>query len=123
MSLDDFQATYVTLREEDGVTFVTFTLPELTDDENVEQLGHELFAVVEQYDRKRVVLDMRNVEFVTSAILGKLITLHRKLHRADGTLAICNLREAVYDTMLTSRLVEYFHVAEDVPAAVEMLKS
>ena len=57
----------------------------LTEDVNLEQFGHELFALVEQFGCRRVVVNLKEVRMVTSAGLGKMITLHRKMHRHQGT--------------------------------------
>jgi anti-anti-sigma factor len=64
---------------------------------------------------------MRIVEFVTSSVLGKLITLHRRLHRHDGKMVICNLWGEVESVMETSKLDMYFNLTPDVESAVVML--
>ena len=117
----EFHPRYFTLDERDGVTVVAFTSSHLTDEENIEQLGHEMFALVEQFNCRRVVVSLAPVEFLTSSVLGKLITLHRRLHRQNGRLAICDIRPPVADVLHTSRLISYFSTCLDVDSAVAML--
>ena len=90
----------------------------LTEDVNLEQFGHELFALVEQFGCRRLIVDLHEVRVVTSAGLGKMITLHRKMHRHGGTVVFCQLQEAVEEVLHTSRLITYLHVAPDVAAAL-----
>jgi anti-sigma B factor antagonist len=90
----------------------------LTEEENIEQLGRELFALVEQYDCRKVVLDLAAVSYATSSVLGKMISLHRKLHRNEGRLVMCSVRDELRRVLQSSRLIDYFHVADDLESAL-----
>ena len=122
MSLADFHPNYLSLQEHDDVVVATVTLPHLTDEENTDLLGHEMFALVDQFNCLKVVVSLARVEYATSSVLGKMISLHRKLHRKGGMLVICDLSEAVTTALQTSRLLDYFNVAGDTDAAIAMLR-
>jgi anti-sigma B factor antagonist len=118
VSLSEFEPVYITLEQEGDVCIVRFVLSQLRDDENIEQMGRELFALVEQYGSRKVVLSLAGVEYITSSVLGKMITLHRKLHRGHGMLVICEIPEHVAEILRSSRLLTYFNVADTREAAV-----
>jgi anti-sigma B factor antagonist len=122
VSLSEFAPTYLELAHDGDVTIARFTIPRLSEDENIERIGHELFLLVEQYDRRKVVLNLHEVEYLTSSALGKLITLHRKLHRQQGRLVICHMLPEVEEVMRSSRLIDYFNTAHDVAGAVAALQ-
>ncbi len=122
MSLTEFQPTYIAVRKQDDFAVVTFTVAYLDDEENIQQLGNELFTLVEQFGFRKLIISMADVEFFTSSVLGKLISLHRKLHRRQGKLAICDLRDPVPSVMRTSKLMEYFTITENIDEAIETLK-
>lgn len=122
MPLPD-QPIYVKLQEHGDVLVVGFTMRMLNDEENIEQLGQELFSLVEQSNWLKLVLDMTNVEYVTSSVLGKLITLHRKLHRNKGKLVLFGLSPGVDSILRTAKLLTYFSVAESCDAAIAQLAS
>jgi anti-sigma B factor antagonist len=105
----------------DDIVIVGVGVKLLTEDVNLEHFGHELFALVEQFGCRRVVVNLKEVGMVTSAGLGKMITMHRKMHRHQGTVIFCHLQEAVEDVLTTSRLITYLQVAPDVPAALAAL--
>ena len=92
-----------------------------TEDVNLEHFGHELFALVEQFGCRRVIVNLNEVRMVTSAGLGKMITMHRKMHRHKGTVVFCRLTEAVENVLKTSRLITYLQVAADVDGALAAL--
>ena len=46
-----------------------------------------------------VALDLANVEYVTSTILGHLVALNKRLHGAGGRLTLENVRPAVREIL------------------------
>lgn len=121
MSAREFRPAYIAVNTDDDVSTVRFMLSNLTDEENIELLGHELFTLVDQMGCRKIILNMEHVRYMTSSVLGKLISLHRKLHRSDGRLVICNIGEELDQIMSASRLNQYFHMADDLNAANAML--
>ncbi len=108
--LSGFQPRYFSFAEQGDVVVVTFSMSHISDEDNIEDLGHELFGLVEQFNCRKVVLNMGAVEYVTSSVIGKLITLHRKLHRSEGQLVISDLTPGVSEVLQAARLLNYFNV-------------
>jgi anti-sigma B factor antagonist len=65
------------------IAVVNFVDKKILDEQNIQMIGDDLFRLVDELGRRKVLLNFGNVEFMSSAALGKLITLHRKL-RAKG---------------------------------------
>ncbi len=122
MSLAEFQPKYLQIHEVGDIAVASFTVSRLDDEANIEELGQELFAIVDKFGCRKLVLSLAVVEYVTSSVLGKLISLHRRLHRGAGTLVISNLTEGVKDVMRASRLLNYFNIAEDEAEGIQTLK-
>jgi anti-sigma B factor antagonist len=117
-SLNEFHPAYFRLEAVDDVAIARFHVVRLAEDQNIEQLGQDLFALLEQYNCLKVILSLKSVEYLTSAVLGKFITLHRKMHRSQGRLFICDLRPEVREVMRTSRLLDYYNVTDTVDQAL-----
>ena len=69
------------------VAVVNFVDKKILDEQNIQMIGDDLFRLVDELGRRKVLLNFKNVEFMSSAALGKLITLHRKLQAVQGKLA------------------------------------
>lgn len=121
MSLSEFSPQYLRLEERGDVLVAAVEAPFLTEDMNLEQFGHELFALVDQLGFRKLVVSMSKVRMVTSGGLGKMITVHRKMHRQKGTIVFCDLQEAVTEILDTSRLITYLCVTADVESALKSL--
>jgi len=121
MLLSDFTSQYLEIEEKDGVACVQFKDDRLTDEDNIERIGRELFALTDQYHCQKVILNLTDLKMLTSSVLGKMITLHRKLHRNEGKLVLCNAGDYVTEVLKTSRLHDYFNVVDDQSAALKLL--
>jgi len=123
MGLADFHPRYLKVTEHDDILVVRFAVSRINDEENIEDLGHELFLLPDQYGFQKIVLNMAGVEYITSSVVGKMITLHRKLHRNRGKMVISDLTPGVQDVLDASRLLSYFTHCEAEAAAIAVLRS
>jgi len=105
----------------DQGTLVAMTRQRLTDEENLEQLDSDFATLTDKLQLRQIILDLGTVEFMTSAAIGKLISLHRRLKREEGRLVLCSLQPEVQGTLGTSHLLDYFTIAESSEAATSQL--
>lgn len=103
----------VELSEVEDVTVVRFLDRKLLDAANIQELGDELFGLVERDKRKRLLLNFSNVEFLSSAALNKLIILDKKVKTNNGKLKLCNLRPEILEVFAITRLNQLFDIADD----------
>ena len=94
------------------VSVVQFKDRKILDESNIQEMGRELFGLVDQ-NRIRVLLNFMNVEFLSSAALGKLITLDKKIKTAKGQLKLSNIRPEIYEVFAITRLNKLFDIHED----------
>jgi len=78
-----------------GVTVVSFVDHKILDAANIQELGDELFDLVERDGIKSMVLNFGNVEFLSSAALNKLIILDKKVKSNTGQLRLCQLKPEI----------------------------
>lgn len=123
MGLADFHPRYFSVTEDGDVAVLTFGVSHINDEENIEELGHEMFALSDQFGFRKIVLNMGGVQYITSSVVGKMITLHRKLHRSHGRLVLCELTPGVEEVLSASRLLNYFTHMKAQEQAVDFLNS
>ena len=102
-----------------GVTVVRFVDRKILDEANIQELGKELFALVEEENRKSLLLNFSNVEFLSSAALGKLITLDKKVKAHSGKLKLCNIRPEIYEVFAITKLNKLFDIRDDEAAGLD----
>lgn len=102
----------VEVSEVGDVTVVRFVDRKILDAANIQDLGDELFALVERENRQKLLLNFANVEFLSSAALNKLIVLDKKVKASGGLLKLSDLAPEIYDVFVITRLNQLFDIKE-----------
>ncbi len=103
------------------VTVVTFADSKIIDSDEIQELGQELYDLVERDNHRRFVLNFSNVEFLSSAALGKLINFEKKVQGVKGDLILTNIRPEIYEVFAITRLTKLFTIKDDEADALAML--
>ncbi len=103
----------MSVNEVGTVSVVHFKDKKILDEGNIQELGQELFALVEDNGCKALLLNFSDVEFLSSAALGKLITLDRKVKENGGKLKFSNIRPEIYEVFVITKLHKLFDIKDD----------
>jgi anti-sigma B factor antagonist len=74
------------------------------DEASTEQIGEQLFRLVEELGRCRLHLEFGNVTYLTSSTLGMLLLLHKKLQTVGGGLVLTNMLPQIYEIFAITNL-------------------
>jgi anti-sigma B factor antagonist len=103
----------VHVSEVGDVTVVRFRDNKIIEDINIQELGQELFQLIEAESRKKLLLNFSSVDFLSSAALGKLITLDKKVKANGGVLKLSNIRAEIYEVFAITKLNRLFDIKDD----------
>ena len=92
----------------DGVTVVRLAGPKLVID-----ASGPLYGLVDEGGHRKLLLDFAEVRFLSSAALGVLITLKRKVDAAGGQLKLCRLAPDLLELFRLTRMQELFAIHGD----------
>lgn len=101
------------VNEVGDITVVHFRDQKIIEDLGIQELGQELNRLVEVENRKKLVLNFSSVDFLSSAALGKLITLDKKMKAKSGKLKLCNIRPEIYEVFAITRLNRLFDIKDE----------
>lgn len=99
------------------VLVVNFVDRKILDEQNIQIIGEQLFGLVDQ--NPKILLNFSNVEYLSSAALGKLIALNKKVKAADGRLILCSIDPAIYEVFELTRLDQILKIEEDEQKALQ----
>ena len=102
----------IVVEEIGEVTVASFTDKKILDEANIQVIGDQLFNIVDEDGKTKVVLDFTNVEYLSSAALGKLITLDKKVKAARGKLRLCCIRPEILEVFEITRLNKLFEICD-----------
>ena len=81
---------HLRLESIDGVTVVSFVDTKIVTEENIQEVGDQLYSLVEDEGHRQLLLNFGNVQYLSSAALGKLINLKKKVGAVKGKLKLCD---------------------------------
>ena len=108
----------IEVSENGDVTVVRFVDRKIIDEANIHQLGQELYSLVEQEKKRDVLLNFSAVEFLSSAALGKLINLEKKVKDRGGRLKLSNIRPEIFEVFAITKLNRIFDIKDDEAEAI-----
>ena len=101
------------------IAVIRFVDRRILDATNIEELGDELFELVEQQGRKKLLINFTDVEFLSSAALNKLIILDKKVKTNDGKLVLSDLRPEIVEVFAITRLDQLFTIESSEKGALD----
>jgi len=111
----------MTVAYADQATIVTFTDERILEEKEVRELEQALASLIEQADGIALVLDFSNVRFMSSAVLGLLIKVSKRVYEHGGKLALCAIGPRIYEIFKITRLTKIFDISKNAEAAVKRL--
>lgn len=103
--------------EQDGLSVVSFRDASILDVVTIQKIGRELYELIENDARKKVVLDFVDVRFLSSQALGVLLTLRRKADKAGSKVALARVRPELARVFKITNLDKLFAFYDDVEQA------
>lgn len=100
------------------VTIVNFQDSSMLDTASLEQTGAELYELVDNKNRRKLILDFTKVQFLSSSALGVLINLRKKMTAIKGDLVICGLRKDLMKVFELTSLTKMFKFCPDEEKAL-----
>ncbi len=104
------------------VTIVSFMDKKILDEANIQEIGDELTQLVTKDHRIKLLLNFENVEYLSSAALGKLISLHKRVREHSGQLKLCSIRPEIYEVFKITKLNLLFEIYDDEELALKTFK-
>ena len=111
-------ATMLT-RSEGDVLIAYFQDVRIIDESRIESLGNELIELLNQTPHDRIILNFQNVGFMSSAMIGKLISFGKKCREKSVALRITNITENVAEVFKLMRLEKVFDIDPDEETALD----
>jgi anti-sigma B factor antagonist len=101
----------------DGILTIVFDDPRILEETKLEQLGADLIDMLNKTSEERVILDFRNVKFMSSSMLGKLVQVHKKATEFKAKLKLCSIDPEIRQVFKITKLDKLFDIEADEAAA------
>jgi anti-sigma B factor antagonist len=96
---------HFTVQTIEKFSVVEFRTPSLMDALLLEEIGQELYRLVDEEDRRRLVLDFEKVQYLSSQAIGIVLQLNKKLSALKNSkLVLCGVGPKLMELLRITRL-------------------
>ena len=115
-------STHFTVQPIEKFTVIEFKTPSLMDPVILEEIGQELYRLVDAEDKRRVILDFEKVQYLSSQAIGIVLTLNKKLSALKNSkFVLCGVGPKLLELLKITRLDRILTIKPTQKEAVKVL--
>jgi len=95
----------------------------ISGDAWVTTLHDQFEKIIEKVNPPHALLNMAQVEHLSSAVLGELISISRKIRNADGQFCLAGVQPGVAEIFAITRLDQSFRIHSNPEEALKAMAS
>ena len=103
------------MRTADGVTILDATSGKVALSQQIEEVSRVL---IREGSIPQVVINLADIQLVTSSFIAGLVALHRRVCAANGKMVVCRLRPVVKETLHGAKLDKLLNIADSEQEAL-----
>ena len=111
-------SSHLRIKRTDGIAMVEFADRKILEELSIQEIGDELAQLVEAEPGIKLLLNFRNVDHLSSAALGMLITLNRKVQEHSGMLKLSDISRQIFEVFKITKLNRVFDIHETSEQAI-----
>jgi anti-anti-sigma factor len=120
----------IATRYEEGILVIEVLPTRLSEEPQVFALRDEMVSAIGQSASDDVIIDMKNVEYLTSIALLPFVSIRSAAEQRGGRVVLCRPAEIVVDVLSVAQLIvesrehaHYLQMADSLESAIALLKS
>lgn len=110
------------VHEEGDVTRVSFLDRNILEEATIQQIGDEISGLIDRSGNPKILINFENVEHLSSAALGTLITINNKVRQKGGQLRLSNIDPQIYEVFVITKLNKLFQIHDSNEKAIASFK-
>ena len=104
------------------ITRVEFLDRNILEEASIQQIGEEIGQIIDGSANPKMLISFENVEHLSSAALGTLITISNKVRQKGGQLRLSNIDPQIYEVFVITKLNKLFQIHDDAEKAAKSFK-
>ena len=114
-------STLFTVQKIEKYTVIEFKTPSLMNPSELEQIATDLYRLVDEEDRRYILLDFEKVKYLSSQAIGIVLTLHKKLSQLKKTsFVLCGVGPSLMQLLKITRLDRVLKIKDSQKEGVKV---
>jgi anti-sigma B factor antagonist len=115
----DQPLSHLRVKRVENIAVVEFADRKILDELSIQEIGDELAKLVSSEPGLKLVLNFHNVEHLSSAALGMLITLKKRVDESSGALKLADISKTILEVFRITRLNKMFDIHDTTAEALD----
>ena len=116
------QESRIKVSHEDDVIRVQFLDRNILDESSIQQIGEEIGQLIDGATNPKLLISFEQVEHLSSAALGTLITINNKRKQKGGQLRLASIDPQIYEVFVITKLDQLFQIHKTAEEAIASFK-
>ena len=117
----DSASPKISVEHKDGIAIVSLTDEKILEDIEINYIEQSIMPVVQDSKTGKLIICFENVKFLSSAALGLLIRISKKINEKDGELRLCCIDSKIMNVFKITRLDKVFEICKTSQKAIDSL--
>src|SRR5688500_2387212 len=105
---------FFTAEQVDKYTVVTFQTASLMNPNELEKIGAALYRLIDEEQRRFLLIDFTRVKYLSSQAIGIVLTLNKKLSQQPGSsFVLCGVGPSLMQLLKITRLDRILTIKEN----------
>ena len=111
--------TCLLISDHEDVVVVTFRDVKILDDSSIRAIGEEFGGLTLQAaSGRKLLLDFAHIAFMSSAMIGQIVKLHKQCKRDSIKLKLCGIAPSIIEVFKITGLTKILDIQADRAQAV-----
>ena len=106
---------YFEFADQGDAIVVRFTGAKSLDEQTSQEFSEALYSLVDKLNKRKLIVDFSQVEYLSSGLLGVLITLNKKVRAAGALLQLRHLDAKLREVFEITKLNKLLDLQRDAP--------
>lgn len=112
------EQSHLKVSTSNGVTVVEFIANKILDELSISEIRDELTKLASEPETMKLLLSFKNVEHLSSAALGVLITLNKQVAERKAKLRLSDITPQIFEVFKITRLNKLFDIHDTAEKAL-----
>jgi anti-sigma B factor antagonist len=102
---------------------VSFMDSRILDETTIKDIYNEISKLIDSNPKIKLILDFEKVDYLSSAVLGKLVALNKEVKNIKGRMVLANIKKPILEVFKITKLEKVLDIQKDALAAMKSLGS
>ena len=112
----------LTIENSEQVILIGFLDRNILEETAIQKIGDQVSDLLDSTPNPKLLIDFVNVEHLSSAALGMLITINNRVRAKGGQLRLASIDPQIYEVFAITKLNKLFNICDSAKEAMSSFK-